>query len=128
MNKKFLHYNIKLLIYSSLIWIGISSYSLFLNLPINLLYIGLLICCFFIIYTLSHKNLLRVLEKKPNLFIRKFMLMTGIKMFFFITILLISLIFSLYKTHLAITFLVLYVFFAVFELISLLKIIRREKR
>ena len=128
MNKEFLHYNIKLLIYSSLIWIGISSYSLFLNLPINLLYIGLLICCFFIIYTLSHKNLLRFLEKKPNLFIRKFMLMTGIKMFFFITILLISLIFSLYKTHLAVTFLVLYVFFAVFELISLLKIIRREKR
>lgn len=128
MNKQFLYYNIKLLIYSFCIWIVAISYNTFCNLTIKLLSPGLLICCFFAIYALSHKSLLITLEKNPDLFIKKFMLTTGVKMFVFIIILFVSLIFSLHKTNLAITFLFLYVFFAVFELISLIKIIKREKR
>ena len=128
MNKAFHYYIIQLSFFSVLIFL--TSFLIKENTESDFLieHVMILQITFFFTYLFSHKILITFKKKSPNKFIRVFMLNTALKMFVLL-IVLVSALFLINTNHFsfAISFLILYLLYAGFELYFLLSLFKQKK-
>jgi len=128
MNKAFHYYIIQLSFFSVLIFL--TSFLIKENTESDFLieHVMILQITFFFTYLFSHKILIAFKKKSPNKFIRVFMLNTALKIFVLL-IVLVSALFLINTNHFSFTisFLILYLLYAGFELYFLLSLFKQKK-
>ena len=128
MNKTFRHYIIQLSLFSLLVFIFPVLIKKNTELNFLIQHTIALQCTFFCTYLFSHKSLINSRKSSPNKFIRIFMLNTALKMFVFLVVLICALfLINTNQFSFAISFLILYLLYAVFELYLILKFFKQKK-
>jgi hypothetical protein len=85
------------------------------------------ICIVWLVTCITHNWVMKTVTEKPKAFVRVFMLQTTIKLFLYMACIIAYLL--LYKQHgipFAVLFLINYLVFAIFEVLSILKFVKKN--